>query len=68
MTNSKQQPLTDDNHEQGEGRKEGNAKQNDAHLHGEHTARAPELGTNSLADKQPKGDVTKGSHNLSKKK
>lgn len=42
---------------QSEGRKEGDDVRRDNELHGEHTAKAPELGTNSVADKLPKGAV-----------
>lgn len=38
-----------------EGRKQGDDIRRDNDLHGEHTAKAPELGSNSLADKLPKG-------------
>lgn len=40
-----------------EGRKEGDDIRQDNDLHGEHTAKAPELGSNSVADKLPKGKV-----------
>lgn len=44
------------NPEQTTGRKQGDADKDDP-LGGEHTAKAPELGSNSLADKKPKGKV-----------
>lgn len=40
-----------------QGRKEGDDIRRDHDLHGEHTAKAPELGSNSVADKLPKGKV-----------
>lgn len=40
-----------------EGRKEGDDIRRDTDLHGEHTAKAPELGSNSVADKLPKAKV-----------
>lgn len=60
--NSTKQPHTKsdlamENNDERQGRKEGDAKRDDTALHGEHTAKAPELGTNSLADKQPKAKV-----------
>lgn len=42
---------------QAEGRKEGDNVRQDRELHGEHTAKAPELGSNSVADKLPKSSV-----------
>lgn len=62
MANENSQPHTKsdlvmENNDEREGRKEGDAKRNDTALHGEHTAKAPELGTNSVADKLPKANV-----------
>lgn len=50
----KDEPFVEQNGEE-QGRKQGDTDRSDTELHGEHTAKAPELGTNSLADKKPKG-------------
>ncbi|HZH34389.1 MAG TPA: hypothetical protein VEX64_06075 [Pyrinomonadaceae bacterium] len=57
MENKNDNNEQNQQNQQNQGRKEGDAKRNETEMHGEHTGRAPELGTNSLADKLPKGKV-----------